>query len=88
MLKAGIEKLSSLDQFFTDFKKVLSSLRIERDKEVHDLLFKREIIEFKRDTYQWKYHNLITPFAWKSLLQQFSFMVRYKIKENLELNEK
>ncbi|KAJ3659804.1 hypothetical protein Zmor_011472 [Zophobas morio] len=86
-LKAGIEKLSSLDQFFTDFKKVLSSLRIERDKEVHDLLLKREIIEFKLDTYQWKYHNLITPFAWKHLLQQFSFIVRYKIKENLELNE-
>ncbi|XP_031329334.1 protein FAR1-RELATED SEQUENCE 5-like isoform X1 [Photinus pyralis] len=79
-IKSGVDRHSSLCQFYTDFKTVLQSLRIDRDHSAQLLLYKTPVTHYQTSSTEYRYMKLITAFAWSHLEKQFKSLPTTIIK--------
>lgn len=78
-LKGVITKHSSLYQFFIQFLEAVDSLRTERDHRAVLLVQKIPVNPYKSETPEYKYMELLTPYALQFVVKQLGFVSKVKI---------
>lgn len=78
-LKAVITKHSCLHQFFIQFLEAVDSLRTERDHRAVMLVQKVPVNPYKSGTPEYKYMELLTPYALQFVVKQLGFVSKVNI---------
>ena len=78
-LKGVITKHSSLYQFSIQFLEAVDSLRTERDHRAVLLVQKIPVNPYKSETPEYKYMELLTPYALQFVVKQLGFVSKVKI---------
>lgn len=83
-LKSVITKYSGMTQFFNDLKQCLSSLQVERDHRVLEVMTKRKVTSLDPTSALGKYMELLTPFAFEYVKKQFELCGKVKIFSDVD----
>ncbi|XP_014678906.1 PREDICTED: putative protein FAR1-RELATED SEQUENCE 10 [Priapulus caudatus] len=81
-LKSVITKSSSIVIFWQDLMKCVNSLQIERKHRAIQLQTKVPVFKYANGSYQQRYQNHLTPFAFGHMSKQFELSERLTIIEN------
>ena len=83
-LKAVITKHSCLHQFFIQFLEAVDSLRTERDHRAVMLVQKISVNPYQSGTPEYKYMELLTPYALQFVVTQLGFVSKVKIVDQAD----
>ena len=83
-LKAVITKHSCLHQFFIQFLEAVDSLRTERDHRAVMLVQKISVNPYQSGTPEYKYMELLTPYALQFVVKQLGFVSKVKIVDQAD----
>ena len=78
-LKAVITRYSGMVQFFNDLMQCINSLKLERDHRALQVVTKRRVTTFDKESSLGKYMGFLTPFAFDYIKEQFQFSDKVKI---------
>ena len=83
-LKAVITRYSGMVQFFNDLMQCINSLKLERDHRALQVVTKRRVTTFDKESALSKYMGFLTPFAFDYIKEQFQFSEKVKILDNVD----
>ncbi|VDI04173.1 zinc finger SWIM domain-containing protein 3 [Mytilus galloprovincialis] len=80
-IKSVLHHYSTLPDFAEHFLIALNSLRTERDLKTSGIFQKRTVSAFSNDSPEYKYQELVTPYAWPYILKQLSLRSEVKLEQ-------
>ena len=83
-LKAVITRYSGMVQFFNDLMQCINSLKLERDHRALQVVTKRRVTTFDKESTLGKYMGFLTPFAFDYIKEQFQFSDKVKILDDVD----
>ena len=86
-IKSVVTHHSTLHEFSEKLIIAINSLRVERDHRIADMFQKKPVSTLQPDSAEYKYQQLLTPYAYEYVLKQLSQRSRVCLYESEEDNE-
>ena len=80
-LKVVLDYHSSLEKFLEHFYIVLNSLRNEHDHRAANLIQKRIVSNFTKDSCEYRYSEFLTNYAWSFIAKQLALRMTVKLQQ-------
>ena len=81
-VKSVFKHHSTLPEFAENFLIALKSLRTERDLKTVGMFQKKAVAPYPKESPEYKYRELVTPYAWSFILKQLMQMSEVTIEEH------